>query len=130
MTESLKFLKIPFDKKFYNLPISHYEILVEQHGYNKVSRHIKELLVYHKDNAKLSEKVRFLLINLSDKFLFESKQDESCECGFMSLGEEYANCPVCNKKLYTGQCFYLNNDHSCSQDGDDCTFLNQKECGK
>lgn len=132
MISIYKTLQIPFDKKFYNLPLSHYELLVEKIGASKVSACVRELLVYHKNDKKLNEKARQLLIKLSDTFLIESKSsDDECECGFMFLGEEYEECPVCGKELHSQkECFYLNEDKSCSQDGEECSFISRKECGK
>jgi len=132
MISIYKTLQIPFDKQFYNLPLSHYEMLSESIGASKVSACVRELLVYHKNNKKLNVKARLLLNKLSETFLLEStSSDEECECGFLFRGEEYEECPVCGKELTEGkECFYLNEDGSCSQDGEECTFLSREECGK
>lgn len=132
MIDTFKILKIPYDKKFFNLPLSHYELLVEEIGKPKVIRHIKELLVYYKTNQIFSEKARVLLSKIQGKTLIESMhQNKQCECGFIFGNEEYPSCPLCNKPLYKGKgCFYKNEDGSCSQDGQDCNFKSQKECGK
>lgn len=124
-----KKLQIPFDMNFYNLPISHYENLVESIGQAKVNAYIRELIVYHANNEVISEKARKLKRKLN-KLLNESISIGECECGFNAMGESYKECPVCMKKIYSGEdCYYLNKDNSCSLDGKDCTS-NEHECGK
>lgn len=133
MTSILKFLKIPYNKTISNLPISHYEALVEQKGYQPIHNALIELLVFYRDDKKLSEKVRTLISILDKQFLFEKKKTDSevCVCGFKTLGEEYEKCPCCNTMLHDNKrCFYINDDHSCSQDGEDCNCIDRKQCNK
>lgn len=123
-------LKIPFNYHFYNLPLSHYETLANEIGKNKINRQLRELMVMYKHNKVISEKCRILFKNLN-KILYENKNEEiECECGFKPLGEEYENCPICNKKIITSKiCYYLNKDSSCAIDGTECNKSN-KECNK
>lgn len=124
-------LQIPYDKKFYNLPFSHYELLAETKGITLVSNSIRELIVYYKDDKIVSEKARVLLKKLQKEFLIESvSSEQQCECGFMFLGQEYEKCPVCSKSLYEDkECYYKNSDNSCSLDGTICDSI-PKECQK
>lgn len=127
-------LQIPFDKKFFNLPFIHYETLVEEIGYSAVMRHVRNVLMHYKDDGILSEKARTLIRLINTSPLCESKYDElseddECECGCL-LMEEYENCPVCGKLLYTGDdCYYLGED-CCSIDGEECQWKNKNECEK
>ena len=131
ITQSFSTLQIPFDKKFFNLPMEHYVTLAEGIGASRVIRHVRNVLMHYKDDAVLSEKARILIRNLNQKFLTEAvKEDDECECGCLLL-EEYETCPVCGKQLYSGDdCYYLLEDGACSLDGDDCQWKSQAECGK
>jgi hypothetical protein len=126
-----KKLQIPFDKNFYNLPMSHYQNLSESIGAANVNACVRELIVYYKDNAGLAEKARILKRKLNKEMLSESTIElDVCECGFKTMGEEYRECPICLKKMYTGACFYLNEDKSCSLDGEECSYSNEQDCKK
>lgn len=132
--KSFQTLHIPFDKKFFNLPFSHYETLVEEIGYSAVVRHVRNVLMYYKDDVILSEKARTLMRLLNTSPLNESKDkgksEDECECGCL-LMEDYEKCPVCGKQLYNGDdCYYLAEDNCCSLDGGDCEWKNYTECGK
>jgi hypothetical protein len=134
IAETFMKLHIPFDKKFFNLPLPHYELMVEQIGYEKVQRHIRDVLMYYKNDKIVSEKARILSRKLKKKFLIEGvgeESEEECECGFLIL-EDMEVCPVCGKELYKGrECFYKNlEDSSCSLDGQDCSWKSRKDCGK
>jgi hypothetical protein len=134
IVKSFGMLQIPFDKKFFNLPFSHYETLVENIGYSKVMRHVRNVLMHYKDDEILAEKARTLIRLLNTSTLNESKDDvkseDECECGCLLL-EDYEMCPVCGKQLYSGDdCYYLLEDGACSLDGDDCQWKSYKECGK
>ena len=131
--EIYKNLKVPYDKHFYNLKFSHYEMLAEHIGIAKVNRYVRELLVACRHDQYLAEKARILLHRLNTELMFEKNNNnpEECDCDFQTLGEVLESCPVCLKEFYKGKvCFYKNSDSSCSQDGEGCTYLNRKECGK
>lgn len=133
MFETLKKLQVPFEKNFYNLPYEHYVKLADTKGYPLVANLVRELIVEYKDNEYKANKARSLYNKLCKNLLTESiSEDDICECGFDTLGEEFEFCPVCNNKLIESVgCFYRNEeDSSCSLDGDDCKWLTYVECGK
>lgn len=131
LLELHKKLEIPFDKNFYNLPLSHYEKLVESKGLPKVNSYIRELIIFLHD-PMLAEKARILKRKLNKKLLSEAvKTEDECECGFMFMGEDYKDCPICGKELYKDKvCYWKDNKGKCSIDEEECKWANEKECGK
>ena len=69
IAETFKKLHIPFDKKFFNLPLTHYESLAEEIGYEKVQRYVRDVLIYYMNDKIVSEKARILSRKLNRKLL-------------------------------------------------------------
>jgi hypothetical protein len=130
--ETRKHLRIPFDRNFYNLPLSHYTSLAEELGASKVLRYVRNLILEYKDDQRVADKARLLVRKLDPSILTEDLTDDGaeCECGFLLLGQEYEECPVCEKKFYTGKICYYKQDNFCTIDGMDCHWNSQEECGK
>lgn len=131
-----KHLRIPYDKQFFNLPISHYSSLAEEIGTGKVLRHVRSLILEYKHDQRIAGKARLLVRKLDPTFLSEAvaEEDAECECGFLLLGQEYESCPVCGKHLYEGKlCYYKDTTGDqtfCTIDGQDCKWNSYSECGK
>ena len=136
--EARKHLRIPYNRNFYNLPLSHYESLCTELGHSKVVKYVRELIMEYSDDQRLQSKARYLLRQLDPTFLSESNTDDGgeCECGFMWLGEkdQYECCPCCGAEVYSGKkCFYKGYDKDepfCGIDGANCRWQSQEECGK
>jgi hypothetical protein len=126
-------LHIPFDRSFFHLPFDHYQTLAESVGVQKTIGHIRTILLHYKNDEVIAEKARILIRKLSTKFLVESVDEQypECECGFLIM-EDYEMCPVCDKKLYTGDvCYYKNvEDGTCSIDNETCKWTGYNECKK
>lgn len=124
-------LEIPFNMHFYNMRLSHYIGICEKIGKQKMQKNLSELLIYHKDNVKTSNKIRTIINFFNKNKLIESNNDyNECDCGII-LNDDFDKCPICDKILYTGiKCFYKNTDSSCAIDGKDCVWNNTTECMK
>ena len=130
ITKILKTLKIPYDKNFYNISFDKYELLAETIGVPKVTSSLRELLLYHKDNPILAEKVRIIIRKLNKPLMEKVESDDiECECGYLNLTDDEL-CPVCNKAFYKGKVCYYKVTDFCSADGEECKWNSQKECGK
>ena len=126
-------LKVPYDKKFFNMKYEHYIKLSEENSTQQVINWVRELLVEYQHDTYSCDKARLLMRKLNKNILMEGvESNEVCECGFETLGEDYEKCPICSKRFYPkeGPCYYKNDDNSCSLDGEDCKWLTQEECGK
>jgi hypothetical protein len=133
LSSTLKKLKVPYNKHFYNIPFSQYEALAETIGVPKVNSYMRDILVFHKDDQVIAEKARKIIKKLDklNKLLNEriTANDNECECGYLNLSDDEF-CPVCNHSFYNGTtCFYKTEDF-CTADGEECRWLSQKDCGK
>lgn len=73
-------LEIPEDKKFWQLPLSHYEKLVDKKGYTTVIRALTNLEVWNKnDDPEISKKASDIADKLKKKYKKESKIDDCNE---------------------------------------------------
>lgn len=62
-------LEIPEDKKFWQLPIKHYEELVNKKGYAEIIKALNNLKVWNKNNnPDISKKASDIMDKLSKKF--------------------------------------------------------------
>ena len=62
-------LEVPKGKKFYDLPMSHYEKLVGEKGYEKVIRGLANLEVWNKnDDPSIADKANKIAEALKRKF--------------------------------------------------------------
>jgi hypothetical protein len=134
LSTTLKKLKVPYDKKFYNIPFCQYESLTETIGVPKVQSLMRDILVHYKEDKVVAEKARMIIRKLNKLVLTEEAKSDTitCECGFMFLGEELECCPIClSSKWNKALCFYKNeSDDSCSLDGTECNYINRTECKK
>jgi hypothetical protein len=69
IAETFMKLHIPFDKKFFNLPLAHYENLSEEIGHDKVLRYVRDVLMYYKSDKIVAEKARILSRKLNRRRL-------------------------------------------------------------
>lgn len=66
-------LEVPEDKKFWQLPLSHYEKLVDKKGYTKIIRALTNLEVWNKnDDPKISKKASDIADKLKKKYKKEA----------------------------------------------------------
>lgn len=129
--KTLKTLRIPFDRNFYNMPLTHYTALCEEIGTGAVLRYVRELIVANKGDQRLAEKARYLIRKLEERFLLEAvlETETECECGFLIL-EDFEKCPVCGKQFYEGKECYYKQDDLCTIDAKECKWSSYTECGK
>ena len=79
-TKNPGILEVPEDKKFWQLPLSHYEKLVDKKGYAKIIRALTNLEVWNKnDDPKISKKASDIADKLKKKYKKETKLVETNE---------------------------------------------------
>lgn len=72
-TKNPGILEVPEDKKFWQLPLSHYEKLVDKKGYTKIIRALTNLEVWNKnDDPKISKKASDIADKLKKKYKKEA----------------------------------------------------------
>jgi hypothetical protein len=130
LSSTLKKLKVPYNKHFYNIPFCQYESLAETIGVPKLNSYMRDILVFHKDDQIVAEKARKIIKKLNNILTEKvTPNDSSCPCGYLNLTDDEF-CPVCNTSLYSGKTCYYKTDDFCTADGEECKWGSQKECGK
>lgn len=84
-TKNPGILEVPEDKKFWQLPLSHYEKLVDKKGYAKIIRALTNLEVWNKnDDPKISKKASDIADKLKKKYKKEARLVETDKSIYMS----------------------------------------------
>ena len=84
-TKNPGILEVPEDKKFWQLPLSHYEKLVDKKGYTKIIRALTNLEVWNKnDDPKISKKASDIADKLKKKYKKEARLVETDKSIYIS----------------------------------------------
>lgn len=87
-TKNPGILEVPEDKKFWQLPLSHYEKLVDKKGYAKIIRALTNLEVWNKnDDPKISKKASDIADKLKKKYKKEARLVETDKITYDLLDE-------------------------------------------
>ena len=79
-TKNPGILEVPEDKKFWQLPLSYYEKLVDKKGYAKIIRALTNLEVWNKNDApKISKKASDIADKLKKKYKKEALEKSDVE---------------------------------------------------
>lgn len=84
-TKNPGILEVPENKKFWQLPLSHYEKLVDKKGYTKIIRALTNLEVWNKnDDPKISKKASDIADKLKKKYKKEARLVETDKSIYIS----------------------------------------------